>query len=57
MAQYCNITTPTVTKAIQQLEELKIVKEITGKERHKVYVYDQYLDILNKEIGEFANNE
>jgi Fic family protein len=47
IAKHCNITIPTVTKSIQYLEELKIVREITGRERNKVYVYKKYLDILN----------
>jgi Fic family protein len=47
IAKHCNITIPTVTKSIQYLEELKIVQEITGKERNKIYVYKKYLDILN----------
>lgn len=53
IATHCNITTPTATKSIKHLEMLGIVKEITGKERHKIYTYQGYLDILNEEIGDF----
>lgn len=30
------------------LEELGIVREITGKERHKVFVYKEYMEILSR---------
>lgn len=54
IAAHCNITIPTATKSINHLEKLGIVKEITGKERHKVYMYRRYLDILSKGIGSFS---
>ncbi len=44
----CKLTLPTIIKALNQLENLGIVKEITGKARNKIYVYKEYLDILNK---------
>ena len=47
IAKHCKITIPTVTKSIQYLEELEIVREITGKERNKIYAYKKYLDILS----------
>lgn len=53
IADHCNITIPTATKSIKHLEKLGIVKEITGKQRHKIYTYQRYLNILNEEIGDF----
>lgn len=53
IAKHCNVTRPTVAKSIKDLENLNIVKEITGKKRRKIYVYKEYLDILNKGIGPF----
>ncbi len=44
---------PIATKSIKHLETLGIAKEITGKERHKIYTYQRYLDILNEGIGDF----
>lgn len=53
ISEHCNITIPTATKSIKHLEALGVVKEITGKERHKIYTYQRYLDILNKGISDF----
>ena len=48
MKKTCDLALPSIMRALKTLEELKIVKEITGKERHKVFVYKEYLDILSK---------
>jgi len=45
--QHCKVTLPTVNKSLHDLEGLGIVKEITGKARNKIYVYQKYLNILN----------
>jgi len=50
----CNISLPTVLRSLKALEEFEIVKEITGKKRHKVFVYSEYLDILNKGTEPFS---
>ena len=50
ITKHCNITIPTTTKSIKLLEELGIIKEITGKERRKIYAYKKYLDILNSRV-------
>lgn len=44
----CNLSLPTVLRSLDTLEGLNIVREITGKERHKIFVYQDYLDILNR---------
>lgn len=44
----CNVSLPTVLRAMKILEELGIVKEVTGKERHKVFVYHRYLAVLSQ---------
>ena len=38
----------TATSALQNLEHLGIVREITGKQRNRVYLYDRYLAILSE---------
>lgn len=41
-------TQPTVGKSIDELATLKIVREITGRQRDRVFAYDRYLTILNE---------
>jgi DNA-binding MarR family transcriptional regulator len=43
-----NLTGPTVTSALKQLVQLGIVRELTGKERHRLFGYQPYLDLLNE---------
>lgn len=50
----CNVSLPTVLRSMAALEELKIVKEITGKGRHKIFVYKEYLDILSQGTEPFT---
>ncbi len=38
----------TATSAMQNLEQLGIVREITGKQRDRIYLYDRYLAILEE---------
>jgi hypothetical protein len=33
---------------MEALVELKLLREVTGKRRNKVYAYDQYMAILNE---------
>ncbi|MYF47858.1 MAG: Fic family protein [Candidatus Dadabacteria bacterium] len=46
--EFCGVSLPTVLRCLRSLELLEIVKEITGKDRHKIFVYREYLDILNR---------
>ncbi len=39
---------PTVARAVEALENLGIVREITGRKRERVFAYTQYLAILNE---------
>jgi Fic family protein len=49
-AKELHLTHPTVTTALRRLEDMEIVREITGRPRARVYVYQQQLDILNQGI-------
>ena len=42
------MTRPTVATSLKHLTDLEIVRELTGKERHRLFVYDEYLKILNE---------
>ena len=39
---------PTIRAAVRTLEALEIVNEVTGQQRHRVFAYQQYLDILSE---------
>ncbi|HXQ04937.1 MAG TPA: Fic family protein [Bradyrhizobium sp.] len=42
------VTHPTVMKALANLQELKIVHEITGRRRGRLFAYSRYMSILNR---------
>lgn len=41
-------TKPTVSAALRRLQKLGIVKEITGRQRNRLFVYHRYLKILEE---------
>jgi Fic family protein len=49
LAKSTGLTTPTVTQALRALEQLKIVRETTGRARGRIFSYVRYLDALNSE--------
>ena len=46
--ELCDTTAPTATNALNNLIELGIVKEVTGKERGRVFAYSKYLEVLDE---------
>jgi Fic family protein len=42
------LSVPTVTAAMRRLEEAGLVRELTGKQRNRVFAYHRYLDVLNE---------
>lgn len=42
------LSPPTIRAAIDALQDLGIVDEITGQRRHRVFAYRKYLDILSE---------
>ena len=42
---------PTVNGAIEQLRNLGIVEEVTGKQRGRVFGYREYLALLQSDGG------
>lgn len=39
---------PTVTTVMKSLEAIGVIRELTGKQRYRVYCYSQYLSILDE---------
>lgn len=48
VSEALHLSPPTVRKSIEGLEKLGILREVTGKERNKVWFYSEYLDILSE---------
>jgi Fic family protein len=46
------LTPPTVRSAIGTLGEMGMVREITGKLRDRLFVYNRYMDLLQEDIEE-----
>ena len=47
-AQKIGVSAPTVAKSLDYLVRLGILRETTGRERHRLFVYEPYLAILNE---------
>lgn len=45
-AQELELSYPTVADALRRLSELGIMKEITGRQRNRIFSYEAYLNIL-----------
>lgn len=48
LTQQTGASYPTVSRAVEVLEKLGIVREITGRKRERVFAYTSYLDILTE---------
>lgn len=48
LASRTGASVPTVSRAVESLSDLGIVREITGRKRERVFTYGRYLDILNE---------
>ena len=42
------LSAPTVAKALEHMHQLGMLREITGRRRHRLFVYDAYLAILSE---------
>jgi Fic family protein len=47
------LSPPTARKAITNLEQFGILKEISGKQRDRTYLYKQYFDIILRGIEDY----
>jgi len=48
VARELGLTEPPVYNAIARLEEHGILREVTGRKRGKLWVYDEYLELMNE---------
>jgi Fic family protein len=48
VAVSAGIAVPTATRAMKQLQDLGIAKEITGRNYGKLFAYERQLDVLNR---------
>ncbi len=48
ICDHSDLSFPAASKAMQALEELGIVSEITGQKRNRVFAYEKYLNILKE---------
>lgn len=48
LSAHTGLSFPAVSKGINGLQNLGIVRELTGGQRNRVFAYDQYLTILNE---------
>lgn len=42
------LSAPPIYDAIRRLEEVGVLREVTGRRRDRVWVYGEYLDLLNE---------
>ena len=42
------LSQPTITESMRHLERLQIVREMTGRKRNRIFVYDAYMKILEE---------
>ena len=47
-ARELKLSLPTVGNSLEHLVNLAIVREVTGKQRHRVFAYRKYLDVLDR---------
>ena len=55
VVQETELTAPTINTALQTLEEFGIVRETTGKQRGKRYLYSEVHAALTTELGDFVS--
>ena len=45
------LPTPTIRRALEVLSELKLITEITGQRRNRIWLYQDYYAILSEGAG------
>jgi len=52
VASELGMSEPPVYQAFTRLQELGLAREITGRQRGRIYVYEEYLQLLNADTGQ-----
>ena len=47
-AKSVGVSAPTLAKSLEHMQRLGILREITGRQRHRLFVYEAYLAILSE---------
>jgi DNA-binding transcriptional regulator GbsR (MarR family) len=50
VAEWSSLSAPTVSAVFQQMEDLGMVREITGNQRNRLYAYTAFINILSDGI-------
>lgn len=48
MVKELGLSKPTVMRSLEKMQELDMIREVTGKKRYMVFAYQAYLDILSE---------
>ena len=51
LVEHFSMSYPTAAKVVEQLEEIGILKEVSGKQRDKRYLYVDYMNLLSEGAG------
>jgi len=48
LSKKTKMSQPTVAAALEALQKAKIIREVTGRKRKRLYAYKKYLDLMNQ---------
>jgi len=48
LVESTQLSAPAVSGALRALLDAKIIRELTGRKRNRIYIYKKYLDLMNK---------
>ena len=51
VARITQLTAPTVNSSVETLIGMGLIKEITGRKRDRLFVYDRYVSTLDRGAG------
>ncbi len=57
LCEETGLSFPAISKAINRLEKMKLVREITGQQRGRVFAYVDYMHILNEGLEAYPNEQ